>query len=436
MWHVTAGRQLTCDACDHLIPTDEYCISDLPEKLPKSVARDEYRHFHLDCQECERAEAESPTSCYQLLASMLVSDKARAETICLFCGHTILEGEDRLQDFLLVRDGGSRLEAGQGPAALISAVANCEMVNPTAFSQLSHQVKGKFSRAGLGNSRGGYRNLLEAQELYRTSIPGPVRNLGAAPQLTNGKDASHIISVQNAPHLASDPKNIIWESTKANAKRGSRNMTKLEIVKANGVNAAQTARIVGGATVVRATKGAGWAALIELPVTVVENGINVYRGKKTKEMALKDIGADVAKAGIAGGIFAGGITVAVALGAGPALAATGPVLIPVGVGLFAFSAGSRIRRAWKDGLTKVDLNFHANRISGDTEINCYQSFAEWVSSYPVREVLTEESEPVQQWVNVRKSQNGRFARAWLRSHNLRGLRTRLPGGRRGTFLSA
>ena len=391
MWHVTSGRQLTCDVCEHLIPNGEYCISDLPEEPPKSAARDEYRHFHLDCQECEWAESGSTVSCYQLFASMLVSDKAREASICLFCGQPILEGEDQLQDFLFVRDGGNGFESRQGPAALISAVVNGKNVNPTAFSQLSHQLNVKFSRAGFG-SRGGHRKLPEAQEFYRTRVPGPIRNLGEAGVFTRGKHASHKISKLNAPHLANDPKNIMWESSKANLKRGSRNMTRLEIVRASGINAAHTAKIVGATAAARAARGAGWAALIELPVTVVENGINVHRGKKTKEMALKDIGADVAKAGIAGGIFTGGITVALALGAGPALAAAGPILVPVGVGFFAISSGSRIRRAWADGLTRVELNFHATGTKEDSEINCYHAFAEWVSSFPVRDILAAERE--------------------------------------------
>ena len=390
MWHVTADRQLTCDVCAHPIPNGEYCISDLPEKLPKSVAREEYRHFHLDCQECKRAGAES-ASCYQLLASMLITDKARQESICLFCGHAILEGEDQLEDYFFLRDGGSRMAAQQGPGALISALVNGKNVNPTGFSQLIHQLKVKFSRAGLGSS-GGHRKLPEAQEFYRISIPRPVRNLGEAGVFTRGKHASHKISKLNAPHLANDPKNIIWESSKANLKRGSRNMTRLEIARANGINAARSAKIVGTAAAARAAKGAAWAALIELPVSLVENGIYVYRGEKTKQRALKDTGTDVAKAGITGGIFAGGIAVAVAVGAGPALAFAGPVLIPAGVGFFAISSGSRIRRAWKDGLTRVDLDFHADRINADAETNCYQAFAEWVSSFPVGEISAEQRE--------------------------------------------
>lgn len=395
MWYVTAGQQLTCDACDHLIPNGEYCISDLPEQLPKSLTRSKHRHFHLDCRECERGDSEVSASCYQLFASKLASDPAVEETVCLFCGLAILEGEYLYQDFFFVRDDGSRLEHGQGPATLIATLAKGQKVNLTGFSQLSQQIKNKFSRAGLNNSRGGYRNLLEARGFYETSVPGPVRNLGesAAKQFANGKDASHKISVQNAPHLARDPRNIIWESTKANAKRGPGNMTKLEIVKANGVNAAQTARIVGGATAARAARGAGWAALFELPVSLVENGINVYRGKKSMEKGFKDTGTDMAKAGIAGGVFAGSTTVVVALGAGPALAAAGPVLVPIGVGLFALSAGSRIRRAWSDGVTRVDLDFHVDCFNGETEINCYQAFAEWASSYPVQEILATTTQP-------------------------------------------
>ena len=392
MWHVTADMQLTCDACGHLIPKGEYCISDLPEKPPKSVEREDFRHFHLNCRDCDRTRAEASTSCYQLLGSMLVSDKAHRETICLYCGHTVLVGDDQHQDFFFVRDCGNVGKARSGPAALISAVVSGKNVSPTAFSRLSPQAKLKFSRAALGGIRGGYRNITEAQNFYRTSVPGPVRNLGgsAAETFTNGRHASHKISKVNAPHLANDPNNIIWESSKANLRRGSRNMTRLEIARANGINAAHSAKIVGAAAAARAARGAVWAALIELPVSLVENGIYVYRGKKTKQTALKDTGTDVAKAGITGGIFAGGIAVAVALGAGPALAAAGPVLIPAGIGFFAISSGSRIRRACKDGLTRVELNFHATLTNVESEFNCYQAFAEWVSSFPVRGNLAED----------------------------------------------
>ena len=79
--------------------------------------------------------------------------------------------------------------------------------------------------------------------------------------------------------------------------------------------------------------------------------------------------------------MAAGTTAAVALGAGPALATAAPVLVPVGLGIFAVSAGSRIWKAWKDGLKRMELHFHSGCLDNKAAGNCYQDFANWVSSY-------------------------------------------------------
>ena len=301
------------------------------------------------------------------------------------CGHAILEGEEYLQDFLHIRDNGKRadnLANESGPAALLASLTKARPVSSGSFSSLSDRAVRKFTRAGLGNGRG-FRTETEAGTFYRTSIPGPVRNLGedAVKEFTKGKEASHIRSVANAPGQARNPANIVWESARANGKRGSRNMTRMEVVGAKAVNAADAVKITGKAAGKSAGKGAAFAALFELPVSLAENGMSVYRGKKSRQEAAKDTGKDVATAGMAGGVMAAGTTVAVALGAGPALAASAPVLVPVGIGIFAISASSRLWRAWKDGLKRLELNFHADCPACEPNCNCYQDFADWVSSY-------------------------------------------------------
>ncbi len=158
-------------------------------------------------------------------------------------------------------------------------------------------------------------------------------------------------------------------------------MTTLEVVGARTANAAHTAGIVGAAAAKRAGRGALWAAVLELPVSLAENGINVSRGKKTREEAFKDTGKDMATAGVTGGVVAAGTTVAISLGAGPALLAAGPVLVPVGVGLFAISAGNRIWRAWQDNLARVELSFHSTCPDCEPGEDCYAAFTEWVSAY-------------------------------------------------------
>ena len=386
MWQVTAGQHTNCFVCEDQILPGSLCISDLPEQLPKKVTRRDYRHFHLEYPEGDGPADEPPKSCYQVFADQLKPEQAKQESVCLFCGHLVLEGEELLQDFFYVRDDRRRydgIENNRGPAALLSALAKGQQVKPAPFlPRLSGPMQNKFRIAGLGGRRG-VRGPAAAQEFYRSSVPGPVRNLGESSvrQFTNGKQASHIRSVANAPSQAHNPANIIWESAKANTARGSRNMTKLEVVGARTTNAAHTAGIVGAAAAKRAGRGALWTAVLELPVSLVENGINVSRGKKTREEAVKDTGKDVATAGVAGGAVAAGTMVAISLGAGPALLAAGPVLVPVGVGLFAISAGNRIWRAWQDNLARVELNFHSTCPDCTPGENCYAAFTEWVSTY-------------------------------------------------------
>lgn len=418
MWYVTADQELTCDGCGHQIPSGQTCISDLPKRLPKKITRSEYRHFHLACPECDPmpgervfvgqpfqsptrlsqpALVETPKSCYQVFASQLSAERAKSEMVCLDCGHLILEGEEVVQDFFFVRDSGHKRndapEIGHGPAGLIAALVKGQPVKPTSFARFSPPTIRKFMRGGLGNGRG-YRNFTGAREFYDASVPKMVRNLGegAANQFVKGKQASHIESVAKAPGKAMNPRNIIWEPAKRNIKRGSRNMTRIEVIGARALNATDAVKIVGGAATKNAGKGVVWTVLFEFPVSLAENGICVFRGKKTHKAAAKDTGKDLATAGAAGGIIAAGTTVAVAMGAGPALTVAAPVLVPVGVGIFAISSGSRIWRAWKDGLTKLELNFHANCPDCETETSCYASFADWVSSYPAAESSAEESE--------------------------------------------
>ncbi len=372
-------------------------MSDLPEQLPKDISRKEGRHFHLACPECPSASIDGATeSCYQAFAAALVAERAKEEMVCLDCGYLITANEEFIQDFFFLRDDGSRnrnnddLEHGQGPASLLSALLKSKPVKPTPFARFSSQTVRRFQQAGLGNGRGS-RGFRGAREFYQTSIPRPVRNLGesAVNRFTQGKQASHIQSVANAPGKVRNPQNIIWESARANMKRGSRNMTRMEIVGAKAANVADTTKIVGAAAARNAGKGAVWTVLFEFPVSLAENGICVFRGKKTGQEAAKDTGKDLAAAGAAGGVMAAGATVAVAMGAGAAMAAAAPVLAPIGVGIFAVSAGSRIWRAWKDDLALVELNFHKNCPDGENEASCYASYADWVSTYPVEELLDE-----------------------------------------------
>ena len=384
MWHINASDHIFCYNCSHPITQGTLCISDLPVDIPNSVSRNNHRYFHFDCPECERPEGEFSSTCYQEFARCLVSDRADEDSVCLTCGHLIPEGNDRIQDYFYVRDAGQGdVELGeQGPAALLAALLKGQRVNNSALSGFSYRTINKFKRAGIRNKMR-IRSLSEAEGSYRTWVPRPVRNLGedAVGKFTNGKDASHIRSVANAPHLARDPQNIILESVKANTKRGSRNMTRLELAKARGLNSAHAAKIVGKTAAKQAGKGAAFAALVELPITLVESGICVYRGKKSRQEAFKDSCKDLTTAGAAGAVMGAGTTAVVALGGGAALAAVGPVLVPMGVGILAVSTGNRLWKAWKDDLNRIELNFHADCPDCESTTHCYPDFAEWVGGY-------------------------------------------------------
>ena len=220
MWHLTAPKDMNCDGCDHPIIRGDLCISDLPEELPKDVVRDHFRHFHLACPQCESEPGEATQSCYQVFASQLVTEKAPQDLLCFNCGHSIIQGEPFHQDFFLVRDDGRGkvpYEEGKGPAALIIAFTKGSKVRP----QFAPETIRKFRTGGLGNGRG-VRNLTGTRELLKTTVPGPVRNLGdkAVRKFTSGKHFSHIESVANAPGKALDPKNVVLESSKANLAPG------------------------------------------------------------------------------------------------------------------------------------------------------------------------------------------------------------------------
>lgn len=368
MWHVTVNQQLTCTGCGHEIQEGERCLSDLPEQLPKGIAREEYRHFHF--HPFRPATGEASRSCYQMFTSSQNAERTEGKRICLDCGTAVVEGEYVFHDYFYVRrsdDGrADSLEMSQGLAALLKSKQD----TPASFTRFGN----KFIRAGLGNGRGS-RSLPAAEEFYRASVPGPVRNLGegAVKQFTEGKHASHIQSVANAPGKAKSSQNIIWELAKGNLERGSRDMTRKELFGIQAKNAVHASGIVGRTAALNAGRGAGWGALFELPVSIAENVICFTKGKKTREEAVKDAAKSTLTAGVTGGAMAAGITGAVALGAGPVLAAAAPVLAPVGIGIFAVSTGSRILRAWKSDLIRVDLCFHQG---------CYDSFANQVSSYP------------------------------------------------------
>ena len=196
----------------------------------------------------------------------------------------------------------------------------------------------------LGNRRGGLR----PEVLFR-KIPAGVllAGEGAALNYLSERDLSHIRSVREAPELATEPSNVVFERTHANRARGGRNMTNWEWAVANADSVVAGAR--AGARVVAASmvRGVANGALLNLPVAATVETLHVVNDRKAAGEAARDAALDVGGAGAAGAAVAGGLTVAGALG----FTIGTPVLVPlaiVGGTAYVWVSSDRIVQALDD----------------------------------------------------------------------------------------
>ena len=281
--------------------------------------------------------------------------------------------------------GGNQQKVGSAFHAFMNNRANY----PARFQSLSAASRLKFKEAGLGGKRG-IRTDAQAEQFLNSSVPAPVRNLGEGPirSFTKGKHASHIESVANAPYKAKVSGNIVWESAKSNLRRGSNDMTKLDMARVNVKNTVHSTGIVSKSIATSAGCAGVISAALELPISAVENGIHVARGGKNIKEAARDVAADTARAGVVGGVFAGGLTFATALGAGAAIAAAAPAAAAVGTGVLGASTILRIRRAMKDArIGQERLYFHSGCTECDTVHTCYELFGAHIALYALDSLL-------------------------------------------------
>ncbi len=382
MWVMTLENAISCSGCNHAIFDGELCFASVPAQMPKGERRESYPHFHLDCPGCA-----SDISCYQAYASRRPTFVSRGKRECVYCRHSIQSGDRVIRNdrYFLEYGGGNQKKAGSA----FQTFMNSRVDSAARFQNLVSADRIKFKEAGLGGKRG-IRADAQAEQFFNSSIPAPVRNLGegAVRSFTKGKHASHIESVANAPGKAKSAGNVVWESARSNLRRGSDNMTKPELIGANIKNGAQATKIVAKSVATRAGRAGAISALLELPISAVENGIHVARGGKNVKEAARDIAADTAKAGVVGGVFAGGLTVAAALGAGAAIAASAPTTTAVGTGVFGVSTFLRVRRAMKDArVGHESLYFHAGCAECDTVHTCHELFAAQVALYALDSLL-------------------------------------------------
>ena len=358
MWQMIAEPGLRCAECRHPIQPGRLCLSELPEETPAGVSRGDFRNYCIGCPQCW---AQGKHACYvRYLDSGQSSGKTPRSLPCARCGRRIGAGEkagvDVYYDWPEATADGSaagRLATIAGAAtAAISVDTLIRGVPSGSFSNLSDSLQGKFAAAGLGGERG-IRTAAEAQSFYRDSIPYPIRNLGedAIRSFTGGKDASHIQSAHNAPHLADSSNNILWETSGINRARGAENMTGAEQFQAHATNAFDASVIIFRDCLQSAATTALYAGLLEAPVAAIENYIHYQKGRKTGEQAIIDAAKSIGSRAATGAVVGFAVTGAVALiGAGPLLVTIAPTLIPVGMALYGYTALKRILNALADGL--------------------------------------------------------------------------------------
>jgi hypothetical protein len=108
------------------------------------------------------------------------------------------------------------------------------------------------------------------------------------------------------------------------------------------------ARLAGGG--LRAVgRGAAAAALLEVPVALIEETLAVHQGRKSPEQAARSAGAKVGAAALGGGIGAGVAYGLGAIGVGTLLAPIAPALLLAGGATVVLSTSLRLQAAFSAG---------------------------------------------------------------------------------------
>ena len=357
MWPMIAEPGLRCAECRHTIQPGRLCLSELPEETPAGVSRGDFKNYCIGCPECWR---HGKHACYvRYLDSGRNTGTTPRSLPCARCGRRIGSGEKACVDIYYEWPGetednrsGLLTKAGVAGLATASQVGTIIRGIPDgSFANLTDSLQRKFMDAGLRPEHG-IRTTAEAQALYQESVPTLVRNYGedAVKAFLKNKDASHIQSIHNAPHLATESGNILWENSAINRARGAEDMRGWEQFTATTSNAFDAAQIVMRECATNAVTSGLLAGLLEAPVAAIENYIHYQKDRKTGEEAVKDAAKSILISAGTGAIVGIGVTIAIGLGAGPIIATLAPILVPVGGILYGYSALKRILNALADGL--------------------------------------------------------------------------------------
>ena len=361
MWPMIAEPDLRCTECKHTIQPGRLCLSELPEETPPGISRNKFSNYCIGCPQCW---SQGKHACYvRNLESQNRSAKTPRSLPCARCGRRIGAQENAAVELFYEWPEETELTHEPHPtnrktgsigtaAAAMSKDTLIRGIPDGSFANVSEQLRRKFISAGLGGDRG-LRSLSEAQSLYQSSVPYSIRNLGeeAVRDYLSGKDLSHIRSVHNAPELAADPSNTLWELRRINQARRSANMSGLGQFQAHATNAFDASTIIFRDCLTGAATVAFYASILEAPVTAIENCIHYRRGRKSGEEAIVDAANDIKNRALAGATVGFAVNAAVALlGAGPLLITVAPIIAPIGITLYTYSALKRITNAMKEDI--------------------------------------------------------------------------------------
>ena len=380
MYRLIAEDDLFCSECLHEIPFGAPCLSQVPVEIPMGFHRRSYDSFCVDCVTCRIKGRKEPCFAWWLARPYAPRKVAGDGVRCGYCSAAIPEGtRTAAQKFYVwvdaddVDDGPDQTCAHKGgPHAGGPTVgATASMPTASGWESLSFRTRLHFQKAGLGGHRG-FRTAAEAQRFFERSVPQQVRNGGdrAVQDFLRGKDASHIKSVHNAPRLAKEPGNVIWEKASKNRTRGAENMSKADRLMAGADNLKSRLRAGVKAAPRSAAKGGLFALAMEAPVSGAVNLLHWKRGRKTGRTAAMDAAKDTAVATVIGGGAAAALTVLPL--------SMGPLGVPVAVAggaLWVYGSASRIAKAARHDLPLAEMQVFFCK-DGD----CGSRFVEAVST--------------------------------------------------------
>ena len=225
-----------------------------------------------------------------------------------------------------------------------TVVGNLNAAVPCILKDLPEVAKSLANRAGG----------IAPDKLFK-QIPAGVRlKEKSIWKFINARDVSHRISRKNNPAKEGNINNVVFEMSSKNRVRGSRNMSRAEVQSARFNNTITGIKCGLKTTVSTAAKGALFGALLELPITCIENAFHIRNNRKSvKEAcidATKDIGITAGVAGTTAAAFTGLSLLGVTFGA-----AAIPLVI-VGGAMYTWSATDRIWKALDDTTKKRLMN--------------------------------------------------------------------------------